>query len=92
MEVAWDLGQKNSYRVGANDKWDLLLVAPAPDMKVKPIASAPEFTAGSKVVRGRNWKSNDDDGGPGTAGVISEVASDTSVVVRWPNGKSGTYM
>lgn len=38
--------------------------------------------AGQRVVRGRNWKYNNDDGGEGNIGTVTQVNQDT-VKVQW---------
>ena len=42
---------------------------------------------GDKVVRGIDWKWNDQDGGSGTVGEVAAVKGNGWITVRWPNNK-----
>jgi hypothetical protein len=56
-------------------------------------ANPPPVKAGDFVVRGRDWKYADEDGGPGARGTVTKVEKgpDQGVQVRWPNGVEGLY-
>ena len=49
-------------------------------------SSMPLLEVGDKVVRGPDWKWDEQDGGAGTVGtVVEEGISDGWVSVRWPS-------
>ncbi len=50
------------------------------------------MTFGTKVVRGRDWKWEDQDGGPNGEGVIvGKVEHDGWVRVKWASGATNSY-
>ena len=71
----WDKGGQNSYRMGAEGKYDLEIVGDArkqDDDRYQPIltafvllcfiASSRRYPAGTRVKRGKDWKWGDQDG------------------------------
>eukprot|EP00741_Cyanophora_paradoxa_P009910 tig00000157_g9600.t1 len=51
-----------------------------------------EQILGGTVVRGRDWKWKEQDGGPGVRGTVTEVDKDPGWVrVHWPSSASNTY-
>lgn len=47
---------------------------------------------GARVVRGRNWKWDDQDGGEGGVGtIINSDASSKIAIVLWDNGNQAQY-
>lgn len=50
-----------------------------------------EWLLGKTVVRGRDWKWKDQDGGEGKMGVVRDIDDDDWVEVKWDNGKIGQY-
>ncbi|CAC5410515.1 unnamed protein product [Mytilus coruscus] len=49
------------------------------------------IAVGCRVVRGRDWKYGDHDGGKGTEGTVLCVKQEDKVVVRWDGKKIGLY-
>lgn len=50
--------------------------------------------AGLRVVRGKDWKWGDQDGGEGSVGTVVEVGTGklrSTVVVVWDNGTKANY-
>ena len=50
-----------------------------------------EECVGVRVVRGRDWKWGDQDGGEGCLGTVVEMRDNNMVAVRWDGGASGVY-
>ncbi|XP_070574612.1 uncharacterized protein [Ptychodera flava] len=89
VHVEWDHGDDNKYRWGAEGKRDLKTVdeprilKPGEDIKV-----------GVRVQRGKDWKWDNQDGGPSNIGFVYRVhtgAKKGLVQVRWPSGVKADY-
>ena len=54
---------------------------------------APPFTVGKRVRRGRDWRWDDQDGGPDQFGTIVSALDIKPgwVTVQWDNGVKNTY-
>ena len=56
------------------------------------VCSYAPLSEGDAVIRGPDWKWDDQDGGPGGRGVVTEGESDGCVRVQWiKSGRSNTY-
>ncbi|MBN2875798.1 MAG: hypothetical protein JXM71_11945, partial [Spirochaetales bacterium] len=88
VRVKWDNGHENSYRVESS--FDL---AAAPSGAVAgAIVTKDIAKVGLRVVRGKDWKWEDQDGGPGKLGTIKTEPSSTGWVrVLWDNGHENSY-
>ncbi|KAK7478403.1 hypothetical protein BaRGS_00030328 [Batillaria attramentaria] len=86
--VKWDNGTYNAYRFNEDDRFDLEVTDHDP--RLLP-TDRDSLDFGVRVVKGPDWKFNDQDGGgPGT--VIRVKESDGKVKVRWDaNGKIHEY-
>ncbi|KAM9500184.1 hemicentin-2-like isoform 2-T2 [Clarias gariepinus] len=90
IRVQWDTGNTNSYRMGNEGKYDLnLAVLSFP-------TSGPELAAmmkiGTRVIRGQDWKWNNQDGpAPGLGRVISTLRQDGWISVQWDTGSTNSY-
>lgn len=98
VRVKWDNGKSNQYRWGADGSYDLRIVgyktpestpvtppAPAPTpAAVKPIAK------GYRVMRGKDWKWANQDGGA-AGSITGDLGSNNWIQVKWDNGQSNSY-
>ena len=57
MDVAWDAGGSNSYRMGAEGKFDLMVVRPQDAKDTDPSSSAPS-SSGARVKISSAWRDN----------------------------------
>ncbi|XP_052217630.1 E3 ubiquitin-protein ligase Midline-1-like isoform X1 [Dreissena polymorpha] len=67
---------------------------PSPTPRV-PREIFPNIQQNIHVTRGKDWRDGVTDGGPGHVGVVTSVQREVDRVtcsVRWPNGKTGTYI
>eukprot|EP01028_Stygiella_incarcerata_P013678 TRINITY_DN82_c0_g1_i6.p1 TRINITY_DN82_c0_g1~~TRINITY_DN82_c0_g1_i6.p1 ORF type:complete len:1402 (+),score=342.34 TRINITY_DN82_c0_g1_i6:162-4208(+) len=86
-DILWDSGVSNSYRVGGGFR-DVLCL-----QMIGETAMPSRLVRGHRVIRGRTWKWEDQDGGLGNMGEVVEdqpIGSEW-VKVRWPNGTSNSY-
>eukprot|EP00727_Mastigamoeba_balamuthi_P004107 m51a1_g13694 putative hect domain and rcc1 family domain containing protein (1787) ;mRNA; r:16347-29979 len=81
--VKWANGYCSLYRYGAEGAFDLQIAAAPEKPKIEDIT-------GKSVVRGRDWKWSDQDGGAGHVGRV-ESCKDGRARVRWPNGYCSMY-
>eukprot|EP00049_Salpingoeca_infusionum_P015690 m.307121 g.307121 ORF g.307121 m.307121 type:complete len:2248 (-) comp15932_c0_seq1:1557-8300(-) len=83
IRIKWDKGGSNTYRMGADDCFDL---APAPSDFAKGLKK------GIRVIRGKDWKWEKQDGSPPGGGTVQEKLSSTSwVKVKWDGGHNNSY-
>ena len=89
VRVRWPNGVKNRYRdrEGARDLKPSALPGAA--------SEGSSFQKGDPVVRGPDWRWDDQDGGEGHVGQVIATEADGEEVdwvrVRWPNGKANLY-
>ena len=55
------------------------------------IVFSADWLVDKNVVRGRDWKWGDQDGGNGNVGIVRDTCEDGWVEVKWRNGKVGQY-
>ncbi|XP_041941229.1 uncharacterized protein LOC121704800 isoform X3 [Alosa sapidissima] len=101
IRVRWDAGGENSYRMGSTGKYDLKLplLLPSPLPPTQPghkALSGPEMAAmmkiGTRIMRGQDWKWQNQDGiPPGLGRVIGQLSESGWIRVRWDNGHVNSY-
>ena len=80
VRVLWDAGRDNSYRVGADGMYDLVMAE----------ASLTVAQFGVRVVRGPDWKwGNQDGGGAGTT--IPGAVDEGWICVQWDCDSESVY-
>lgn len=84
--VIWDNGHRNRYPYGSNGQFAVMVVD-----EPRFLQHDQFIEVGCLVKRGDNWRDDDQDGGPGSVGVVFRVHSDATVGVRWPNGLLRRY-
>ncbi|XP_060572601.1 uncharacterized protein LOC132730645 [Ruditapes philippinarum] len=83
LKVLWSDGSIERCKFGINGQYDVLM------SKDQSIDSS-ELKIGSIVVRGKDWRWKDQDGGEGNVGVVTKI--DGPVVhVIWSHGGLGNY-
>ena len=88
IRIAWDNGNTNNYRVGAEDAFDLIMSDVAGPGDLVTINSAKE---GMRVARGPDWKWGDQDGhGLGTI-VGLDCGTKGWIRVKWDAGETNNY-
>ena len=99
VKVKWiNNRSENKYRWGYENKFDLKIIdeitvtddgdIPSYEEQMKKNV---EWLRGKTVVRGRDWKWSDQDGGDGNTGIVNDIDDDGWVEVKWENGKVGQY-
>ncbi|XP_060082745.1 uncharacterized protein LOC132562039 [Ylistrum balloti] len=83
--VEWDNSHRNCY----NYKDGIREVVSVTEKRV--LRRDEMIAPGCYVKRGDNWSKGDEDGGPGTMGVVTRVHQHGTVIVRWPNKKFSEY-
>ncbi|CAB3980321.1 E3 ubiquitin- ligase HERC2 [Paramuricea clavata] len=87
VDVRWDNGRKNSYRFGKDNAMDVKIVN-----EPRKVTFHEGVQVGVRVVRGKDWKWGDQDGGSGSKGYVYDVSELTGVCkVRWDDGRTNTY-
>ncbi|KAL5005000.1 hypothetical protein ScPMuIL_018456 [Solemya velum] len=87
--VQWDVtNNKERYRYGVEDLYDLLLVDEPRVLTVDDL-----ILVGTVVKRGPDWKPNylSQDGGPGQTGIVFKVTKSGQCHVRWFSGYKNVY-
>ncbi|XP_013388646.1 uncharacterized protein LOC106157515 [Lingula anatina] len=85
--VNWDANsQTRNYRFGEEDKYDIFQVNEPRKLKADEL-----IAVGVKVVRGPDWKWQDQDGGKGNVGVVFRVQENGLVNVMWPTRQGYDY-
>ncbi|CAG2236881.1 unnamed protein product [Mytilus edulis] len=85
--VEWDHGLIGSYGY-VDDEMEVQHIIKVNEVRTlvdEPIA------VGCRVVRGKDWKYGDTDGGIGTYGTVVGTQESKKAVVRWDNKKIGVY-
>ncbi|XP_060082737.1 uncharacterized protein LOC132562032 [Ylistrum balloti] len=77
--VEWDNGKVFSYDYKTEPK-DVMAVN-----EYRVLKSDELIATGCRVTRGDRWRYADEDGGPGSVGVVIRVFLNGSVIIRWPN-------
>ncbi|XP_063433134.1 uncharacterized protein LOC134715126 [Mytilus trossulus] len=86
VRVVWDNGHNNIYRYEeSSNTFNLRRV------NEKRILVDEMIAVGCRVVRGEDWRYQDDDGGFGTVGTVLNVKPEGRAVVRWDSKKMGIY-
>ncbi|KAK3610179.1 hypothetical protein CHS0354_038816 [Potamilus streckersoni] len=81
VNVVWDFSKKiRQYSYGARGIFDIVIVD---DPRVLQFDEV--IAVGCHVHRGKNWSDGNEDGGPGSRGVVLKVQEDGRVLVRWEN-------
>ncbi|ELP90841.1 hypothetical protein EIN_359240 [Entamoeba invadens IP1] len=96
VKVRWDINNnENRYRYGSDNCYDIKVVAeekeeniPSQEDQYKKPA---QWLVGKSVIRGRDWKWEDQDGGNGSVGIVTESPSGNWVEVRWKSGSTAQY-
>ncbi|XP_063433282.1 uncharacterized protein LOC134715191 [Mytilus trossulus] len=84
--VEWDHGLKASYDyVDGRELQHIVKVNEVRTLIDEPIA------VGCRVVRGKDWKYEDTDGGRGTFGTVLSILEEGKSVVRWDNKNVDIY-
>ncbi|XP_062388287.1 deleted in malignant brain tumors 1 protein-like [Sardina pilchardus] len=101
IRVRWDAGDENVYRMGSNGKYDLKIVELLPSTQPPTQAghkalSGPEMAAmmklGTRIMRGQDWKWENQDGiPPGIGRVIGQLSESGWIRVSWDNGHINGY-
>ncbi|XP_028390869.1 uncharacterized protein LOC114515772 [Dendronephthya gigantea] len=87
VDVRWDNGRKNSYRFGKDNAMDVKVVN-----EPRKVTFHEGIKVGVRVVRGKDWKWSNQDGGTGSKGYVYDVSEMTGVCkVRWEDGSTNTY-
>ncbi|XP_046850294.1 uncharacterized protein LOC124443806 [Xenia sp. Carnegie-2017] len=87
VDVCWDNGRKNSYRFGKNNAMDVKIVN-----EPRKVTFHEGIKVGVRVVRGKDWKWGNQDGGVGSKGYVYEVSGLRGVCkVRWDDGSTNSY-
>ncbi|KAL3865888.1 hypothetical protein ACJMK2_043236 [Sinanodonta woodiana] len=85
--VEWDKTQKRAkYRYNVMGAVDVVTVN-----EPRILRSDQLIATGCLVKRGKNWKYDDQDGVPGSTGVVLAVVENGTVIVRWENKKKYFY-
>lgn len=77
--ILWDSGEVGCYRHGHEGKYDI--VKTNEPRYVEPGG----IEIGCCVTRGADWERGEEDGGPGTVGVVVRKMRERYVQVRWPS-------
>jgi hypothetical protein len=82
--IRWDTGIENKYRFGHDGKFDIAVINPD-----QPVL----LSKGQRVVRGGDWKWDEQDGKPGSFGSVTKDMSpgETWVDILWDGGVSNSY-
>jgi hypothetical protein len=102
VTVKWDnVPQINNFRIGAENAHDLYVVPddpldvtetslslPAVETFIKISVSEYRSSPGVKVVRGRDWKWGDRDGGDGNAGTMLRSGPNGWFFICWDGSKT----
>ncbi|XP_062388284.1 deleted in malignant brain tumors 1 protein-like isoform X4 [Sardina pilchardus] len=100
IRVRWDAGNENIYRMGSYGKYDLKIVELLPSTQPPTQAghkalSGPEMAAmmkiGTRIMRGQDWKWENQDGIPPGIGRVIGQLSARWIRVRWDNGHINSY-
>ncbi|KAL3865886.1 hypothetical protein ACJMK2_043234 [Sinanodonta woodiana] len=84
--VTWDRnGKTANYHFGP-DGYDVVLVEEPRLLQFDELIGT-----GCVVRRGKDWKWDNQDGVPGTKGVVIKVLEDGQVIVRWPDKSKNFY-
>ncbi|KAL3865887.1 hypothetical protein ACJMK2_043235 [Sinanodonta woodiana] len=84
--VTWDRnGETANYRFGPRG-YDVVLVEEPRLLQFDELIGT-----GCVVRRGKDWKYDNQDGVPGTKGVVIKVIEDGHVIVRWPDKSKNVY-
>ncbi len=91
--VGASIGFDESVRSVASDRWSACISGiGAPSGTAVDDAPVMPLPTGTRVVRGSDWKWDDQDGGPGSKGTVIEAPTATAWArVRWDNGTTNTY-
>ncbi|XP_062614373.1 uncharacterized protein LOC134276111 [Saccostrea cucullata] len=85
LYVCWDHGLTFNYRYG--DLFSDVEVCDEPRI----LCSNEKIAPGCLVQRGPDWKWGNQDGGPGTVGMVYRVTNNSTIYVRWPNSVRSNY-
>ncbi|XP_067666515.1 uncharacterized protein [Haliotis asinina] len=83
--VLWDNGFSNVYRCGVITGYDIL-----PTDRPRQLLPGRLIDIGVEVERGSDWSHENQDGGPGSCGVVIRIRG-LRVKVRWSNGRIHEY-
>ncbi|KAL3867396.1 hypothetical protein ACJMK2_044602 [Sinanodonta woodiana] len=95
VNVVWDCNKAiRDYSYGARGNFEVVIID---DPRVLQFDEV--IAVGCHVHRGKDWSNGNDDGGPGSTGVVLKVQEDGIVLVRWENrrkiycnfGKDGKF-
>ncbi|KAK3606279.1 hypothetical protein CHS0354_037956 [Potamilus streckersoni] len=85
--VEWDKTQKRAkYRYNVRGPVDVVTVNEPRKLRFDQL-----IATGCLVKRGKDWKYGDQDGVPGSIGVVLTVIENGTVIVRWENKKQYSY-
>ncbi|XP_067666488.1 uncharacterized protein [Haliotis asinina] len=86
--VLWDTGNRNVYRCGLQNEFDVLIV----DDQPRIFGDSHRVEIGAQVERGPHWQESygNQDGGPGSHGVVIRRQGQR-IMVRWENGSIHKY-
>ncbi|XP_061168838.1 uncharacterized protein LOC133178094 [Saccostrea echinata] len=88
INVEWDTGLQLSYRYGDNGVLTEYDIVPCDEPR---ILENQAIAVGCLVMRGRDWKWDEQDGGEGNIGTVYRLKSPTEIYVRWSNGNKSNY-
>ena len=96
VKVKWLANRsENRYRWGVDNCYDLEIVDETVDTFVpdyeEQMTKKETWTIGKHVVRGRDWKWKEQDGGEGHVGLVLDVCDDGWVEVKWEDDSIGQY-
>ncbi|XP_046572271.1 uncharacterized protein LOC124280404 isoform X2 [Haliotis rubra] len=86
--VLWDNGQRNVYRCGVQNEFDVLIV----DDQPRTFGDSHMVEIGAQVERGPHWQESygNQDGGPGSHGTVIRRKGQI-IMVRWDNESIHKY-
>ncbi|KAK3610175.1 hypothetical protein CHS0354_038813 [Potamilus streckersoni] len=85
--VTWDNNDAlGNYSFGEGGEYDVLVVEEPRVLKEREL-----IQVGSLVKRGQDWIYGDQDGAPGTQGIVLRVLQEGQVIVRWPDKSKAIY-
>ncbi|EKE42715.1 hypothetical protein ENUP19_0359G0011 [Entamoeba nuttalli] len=97
VKVQWESSRnENRYRWGVDKAYDVKVVEVVDDLGDIPpleeqIKKPTSWVIGKSVIRGRDWKWKDQDGGQGQIGEVIDVCDEGWVEVKWKNGTVCQY-